>query len=210
MKTNPLNLHCSNNLTVQDGLGRRSQREADLDEDMPNVETDDEDMFTNVDFRTQFTPLHLVSVWVEPVTMIDRITISVVLPSGVDPKAVTSKIVNDGRILKISMRWPEALANIQRMHKKWLSAVGEEKMLSYHPEIVGFQKAIKPFRSRVGDSVRSTSQISLPFAVESHIGSENVSFLAWRDGSEKMLHLRLRAAVDDYALKSESNKFEIV
>ena len=60
-------------------MERRRQREADLDENMPNVETDDEDIFTNVDYKTQFTPLPLVSVRVEPVTMIIRITVSVVL-----------------------------------------------------------------------------------------------------------------------------------
>ena len=83
-------------------------------------------------------------------------------------------------------------------------------MLSYHPEIGGFEKALKPFRSRVGDAVRSTARIPLPFAVESYISSENEAYLVWKDGSEKMLHLRLRAAADDYALKGDSNMFYMV
>lgn len=78
----------------------------------------------------------------------------------------------------------------------------------YHPEMLGIETPLKTFRERVGENVKSTARIALPFTVESHMTDKNN--LAWRDGAEKNVYLRLRASFDDYAPQGYGEEFEIV
>ena len=96
------------------------------------------------------------------------------------------------------------------MHKNYLVQTLMLVYLRTIPKKVFFEKALKLCRRRVGDAVRSTTRIALSFAVEIHISLENEKCLGWKDGPEKMLYLKIRTATDDYALKGDPNKFEIL
>lgn len=130
--------------------------------------------------------------------MIKRITIAVTLTAGVPLASLSARIVEDGKVLQLTIKWPDALLDPLRLCRKWLQSKGPEAMTPYHPEIVGFQRCLKTLRSGWKDSVQSTTRIVLPFAVEKLIDMQKA--ISFADGTkEKLLYIRLRQSIDEYA-----------
>ena len=98
---------------------------------------------------------------------------------------------------------------METLHKKWLSERNNAfRIETYHPKIVGFESSLKLGRKQASDIVESNARIPLPFAVETHVASK--SNLAWKDGGEKIIYVDLKAAVEGYSVKMDSQAFELL
>lgn len=152
-----------------------------------------------------FAPLHLKSVWTEPGTTTKMVTVAIVIPSGAQGFSV--RVLEGGRMLEFSVKWPEPLFNLTVMHRKWLRSGSSDRMEEYHPKFLGFEASLKQFRNRADAEIESQSRIALPFPVQTHIAHK--SNLAWTDNSTRMVYVDLKAYEDEYSLQQNENSFEI-
>jgi len=139
-----------------------------------------------------FKPLHLVSVWREPETLARRISVAIILPSGIDKRGFSIRVSNDGGYLELTVTWPTPLVRVETMHKKWLVSEGEDDFEKYHPKVMGFDMPLQNLRKRTSDSVKSVARIPLHFLVQSQMENYN---LAWKDNTARMVYVDLRGRV---------------
>ena len=78
----------------------------------------------------------------------------------------------------------------------------------YHPNILGFDSALKEFRKKSSDDVVSTTRVPLPFPVQASIVSK--SSLGWKCSDSMVFYADLKATVDDYAVVNDDDAFEKV
>lgn len=175
-------------------------------EEQDDSENEDCDMSSDAHVGI-FGPLYAVSIWKEPETMTRRITLAVILPSGVDAGGFSLRVVDGGQFLEITVKWPRPLIDLNLMHKKWLGGPDSTYQV-YHPEFIGFQEGMKKLRQKSTDWIESLARIPLPFPVETHIHDKHN--LAWRDDSTKLLYIRLKASVEQYAVNSDKEQFEVL
>lgn len=154
-----------------------------------------------------FTPIHIISVWKEPGTTNNRISLAILLPSGVTVGNFSYRVLEGGREFELTVRWPDPMVDLDMMHKKWLTEDGPGRMEKYHPKYIGFEHALKVFRSRSSDRVESLARIALPFAVQTHIECRNN--LGWREDRSRMLYVDLKAYEQQYAEIKDENSFEL-
>jgi len=67
-----------------------------------------------------FKPLYIIGEWEEPGKKTKRLTIAIVLPSGVNRSDFTLQILEGGMSLQISVKWPSPLVDLELLHQKWL------------------------------------------------------------------------------------------
>lgn len=154
-----------------------------------------------------FKPLYTISIWKEPETMTRRVTLAIVLPSGIECGNFSLRVINGGGCLEVTVKWPTPLLDLSMMHKKWLTGVSSPYQV-YHPEYIGFQESMKKLRCKSTDWIESMTRIPLPFTVETHIHDKHN--LGWRDNSTKLLYVRLKAAVEQYAVHTDKEKFDLL
>ena len=121
-----------------------------------------EDISESLSGHRLFRPLYLLSEWSEPGTTTKRITVAIVLPSGIETGNFSIRIVEDGKCLLLVVQWPDPLMDLRMMHKKWLSQTNGFQM--YHPKVSGFETGLKRLRKRTIDYIESSARILLPFA----------------------------------------------
>lgn len=155
-----------------------------------------------------FKPLYLLSRWVEPGTMTNRVTAAILLPSGVGSEDFFVRVVDGGEYLELTVVWPPALIDLTVMNKKWLIPNAAGGFQLYHPKMIGFEMALKELRSRSSDLVESVARIPLPFPVQSHIDASYN--LAWKDSEAKMVYVDLKAFIEDYSVQKNKKSFEAV
>lgn len=154
--------------------------------------------------KMTFTPVHVISSWMESETLTERVTVSILLPSGVVKGDFAINVVNGGTQLEISVVWPGCLSNPRTMHRKWLR---NGQMKSYHPVIEGFDTVLRQSRTRVTDSFTSVCLIELPKTVQSHIHEKyNLQFEDL--GNARMVYVHLKADTSKYAQKNDIDDFE--
>lgn len=61
----------------------------------------------------QFQPLLILSDWVEPGTTTKRLTVAVLLPSGVTSGMFSVRIADDGNSSEITVTWPDSLVDLK-------------------------------------------------------------------------------------------------
>lgn len=86
----------------------------------------------------EFHPLYIVSDWMESGTTNRRISISILLPSGVFIGQFSGRISDDGYTLELLVAWPKSLVYLKRIYRKLLVSNGSDRMELYHPELFGF------------------------------------------------------------------------
>ena len=88
-----------------------------------------------------FSPLHLISYWRENTFRVERVTVAVVLSSGIVPGGFYYRVTNNSRCLEFTVKWPKPIVDAKLIHKKWLQ---DEKSgyKMYHPELTEFQDAL--------------------------------------------------------------------
>lgn len=189
--------------SLDEDILKKKRKLSGLPEEIPPVLL--EETVKNV--AGSFQPLHLISEWVEPGTTTRRLTVAILLPSGVAIGQFSTRVSDDGNTLFLVIMWPDPLVNLKHLHRKWLTAKGPDKIELYHPKLVGFEHFLKSCRSRSTDSVESTARISLPFQVQTHISQKYN--LGWNDSSARVVYVELRGHEEHYGTVQDDSSFEI-
>lgn len=86
------------------------------------------------------TPMALQSVWSDPLTTRECISVEILLSPGVLPKDVLSVRVFDGGLgFEISIVWVKQFYDMSHLHKKWLSFewIYPYSLRKYRPKFLG-------------------------------------------------------------------------
>ena len=125
-----------------------------------------------------FKQLYLLSVWTEPGTMTNRISAAIVISSGIESGGFSLRVGDSGESIERNVLWPRTLVDMEVLHRKWLKSEAQ-KFKTYHPNMVGFENALKQLRGSTADSVESVARIPLPFSVQRDIDCKYN--LAWKE-----------------------------
>ncbi|KAI0560922.1 hypothetical protein FGB62_97g111 [Gracilaria domingensis] len=159
-------------------------------------------LFEQLDWR----PFYLISEWKEPETTTKRLSVGVVMRSGLQRGDFYVQIVDENKSLQIKVNWPRTMIHPKILHAKWLNQSGE-KYTDHHPELIGFESALKDLRELSKDRVMSATKIVLPFAVESQLVSDNIRFSC----GTIIYYVRLKAFNKSYAYGGQNtDEFELV
>lgn len=197
-----LNRRCTNGDTPS-----KKRRTIDRADKSASSDSIGEPLTTETSTNHMFQPLSLISTWIEPGSTTRCVSVAILLPSGIDAGHFAVRVAEGGRQLEVTVEWPNALSNLELLHRKWLTAEGGDKMETYHPKYLGFENALKAHRERCVDTVESTARVTLPFAVQTHIyGKSN---LGWRDNMARMVYVDLKAYEEQYGILQDDKSFEI-
>lgn len=148
--------------------------------------------------------MHVVSSWTESLTMTERVTGTILLPSGVEKGDFAISVVNGGNQQQLRVVWPVCLSDPRIMHRRWLS---NGQLKSYHPLIEGFDTVLRCFRTRVTDTITSVCLIQLPKTVQSDI-HEKFDLQFENLGNARMIYVHIKANTSKYAQKNDVDDFE--
>lgn len=154
-----------------------------------------------------FTPVHFMSDWVEPGTTIRKLTVAILLRSGIQPDMFSVRVSEESCFLELTVAWTDPLANLRHLHWRWLTSKGSDRIKLYHTNLIGFKQILKRCRSGSADSVESTVKTSLQFQVQTHI-SQNYN-LGWSDTSAGVVYVELRGKKEQYGTVHVDLCFEI-
>lgn len=156
-----------------------------------------------------FKPLFMISNWTERSTLAKRLSVAIILPSGIGTGDFSINVVDGGQYLQLAVRWPQPLLDVLVMHR-WKLTDSDSTFMPYHPSVLGFEATLSELRSRNSDVVESVARIPLPFAVQTQIVSK--ANLAFREGGgTKMLYVDLKAFVlEEYAVVADTEDFKVV
>lgn len=155
--------------------------------------------------ENMFFPLNPLSVWQEPSKTVRRITVAIVLSSGVHAGYFTVRVVDDGDVLQQSVDSPRPLIDISFIHKKWL-ALYDSTFTEFHPKFLGFEATLRNLTKNLTYKLVSVARIGLLFSVQSHI--DRKSNIGYIDDSTRLLYVDLKATEDKYAYVNEKSDFE--
>ena len=133
------------------------------DFDAIEVKPDADDLGDEEDAKTErsvvvltWQPLFTVAPWRDLVTKIDYVSVAIVLPTGVgeQPNDVIVRI-EDGNKLRVGVAWPLALADSDRLNRKWISGSGVPKIEAQHTRVMAFANFLEKCQDREGDRITS-------------------------------------------------------
>lgn len=134
---------------------------------------------------------------------------AIFLPTGTEAGMFSCRVdPSSPKVFEMSVIRPQPLVNVELMHRKWLASTGPDRIQAYHPIRLPFQADMKELRRKCGDDIVSTTKISLPFPVETHVHEK--FNLAWRDNSTKLVYVELKAVMDSYGHRNDQQDFEVV
>lgn len=88
-------------------------------------------------------PLFSISDWVELATTTHRLTIAILLISGVSLGDFLVRISKDGNTLTIIVRRPDPLVNLKYLHHKWLFSNGSDRNEKCHSILIVFENFLR-------------------------------------------------------------------
>lgn len=116
--------------------------------------------------------LYVFSLWVEPSTTTRRLTVAILLLSGVGRGKFSIRVSADGSALESTIIETEPLISICILHHKWLQSTSDDLIEACHPKLTGFERHLETFRSRNIDSVELTARIVVLFQTKSNISQK--------------------------------------
>lgn len=158
--------------------------------------------------QSTFDPIYLPSEWIEPVTTRANISSTVLVPSGVEPKMITARVMRGGRLLELKIDWPKKMQDLSILHRKWLTAEDHTKIESYHPKMLAFGRDLKQIRKSVDENVSSVGKVRIRFPVQTSFQSK--SNLGWVSKSTRVLYIDLKADEEDYGIVKDENSFDMI
>ena len=94
-----------------------------------------------------FKTLYLVSIWRERESTTERLSVAIVLPSGVGPREFSLRTTDCEEYIELTVSWPGALGGPSVMDRRWMNSNDDDKMLEDHSKLGGFVKALKSLRN---------------------------------------------------------------
>lgn len=86
-----------------------------------------------------FCPFYLTSLRKEPSTRIQRVSVAVMLLSGVQKGQFAYFVADVGGAIELLFKWLKPLVDLEILHKTFLDP--EFQYHTYHPEYAGFEEA---------------------------------------------------------------------
>lgn len=83
-----------------------------------------------------FQTLYFILEWIYPGTPTRRLTVAILLPSGISIGQFSTCILEDGNTLFMAVNWPDLLVDLKHLHRKWLLSEGSDRIDMYHPKLV--------------------------------------------------------------------------
>lgn len=94
---------------------------------------------------SSFQPLFLFSDWVQPGTTTRRLTVAILLPSGITTGKLFVQVQEDENHLQFTVRWPKPLLNLKHLHRKLLSFKSSDRIERYYSKMTGSKQFLKSF-----------------------------------------------------------------
>ena len=187
-------------------------------ENTNNIEEDGEALdATGVELlmsRFSFHPLHVFGEWLDANEgFAKRLSVSIVLPSGVATSKVIAKVVSNGTVLQIETEWSSQLCYPEQLCSPFVDDKNLIGYTSQHPEIVALELSLKELRKEIGkkldERLFSTAQIRLPFpVVVNKVENVVMPFNTMDVDSSRcmVLNVRLFAVEDDYGIDKATKR----
>lgn len=152
-------------------------------------------------------PLYAVAPWRDPVTKEDYISAAVVLPTGVGEQANDIIVrIEDGKKLRVGVAWPLALADSERLNRKWITGSGVPQIEAYHPRVMAFANFVEKYQAHEGERIISWATIDLPNAVKPDFEKHTFGF---KDSKTIVVYVDMMSPERNFAKKREEFKIEI-
>lgn len=171
-------------------------------------EDDDADVEEVSDVQTllMFTPLHVMSEWIELGTTKRCLTIAIVLPSGVSSRFIVL-VDENGYNLLFTVMCLNPLLGLQLLNRKWLQSPNDCHMEKYLPKMIRIEQFLKQLRSCNANSNESTAIIPLLFQVQTYISSK---YNLWRsNNSTEVVYVELPGYENPYWFGKGDSPFKI-
>lgn len=138
----------------------------------------------------------------EPDTASQRLTVQIVLPSGVSVGCFKGRLVDDGDVLKLNVECPKPLIDVQFLHCNWDA---DGIFSNFYENSVGLEDSLKKLSGNRTDTVSCNALICLHFHFQSNIEAKFNS--AWWDYTSWVLYVNLKAIVEDYDAVNDGTYF---
>ncbi len=112
--------------------------------------------------KMDFMPLHVCASWTCAKTLASKLSVSILLPSGVSPEDLNVTVAEGGEHLYVEACWPEALQNPRVMHEMWIQDSDPRRTVEAHNKMIAFEKSIKELKRKKSEQLLSTATIALP------------------------------------------------
>lgn len=157
------------------------------------------------DDRLKFQPPYFFSEWLDRhAGMATRLTVIVLLPSGITGADVDVNISEEGSELELKFIWPVPFMRPERLCAAFIADPEAQSYNENHPEVIALEKELKSIRTANGLSrskpIASKTSIPLPFEVQTG-RTEKYAFNHFdrQAGSNcHVMHIRLFAKETEY------------
>ena len=149
------------------------------------------------------------AMWTDPITYEEKVTVLVVLPSGVNDGEVTVPASTDGtdKVL-ISYSWSEGFVSMKTLFDK---EIKKKAITETHPEVMAINDSLKNHRKTLDDIPTSIIEVKLPVRVQTAPKSyEHDVLINKLDGGNHLVTvcMRLTAFSTEYIVSSEKKKMK--
>ena len=178
----------------------------DLTHDKANKKKARENIQTCLDTK----PMCTIAMWTDPHTYEEKVTVLLVLPSGVnDGEVVVPASIDGTEKLLVSYYWSEGFVNMKTMFDKDMK---KGVLTATHPEVMAVNESLKNFRKNLDDIPTSIIEVKLPLKVQTAPKSYEHDVLVNKlcDGNHLVtLRVRLTAFSTEYIVSSDKKKMKI-
>ena len=130
-----------------------------------------------------FRPIHRMYSYIDgsiPARTI--IVLEINLPSGIKADMVDVKIDEDGNSVRLELQWPQYMLSQRLFNLQWVKPLGDGSLRMKDSKMAQSQSSVQNLiRSYGTQQVKSTSRFKLPRAVETRVGSVQITKLAFID-----------------------------
>lgn len=144
----------------------------------------------------------LKSVWEHEETLVSNASLAILLPAGITKSDISSQVVQNGMISEVVIDLLKVMTDSIMLFKSWLPKQFDP-LKPYHPNIGGFNKALKELRGDNSQRIHSFCHIHPPFTVETQVPLKQV--LNFGEGL-RVFNVDLKAPDVTYAQKDDMDE----
>lgn len=161
-------------------------------------------------------PINTIFEWTDSLIR-ERITILVVMPTGVGKSQYTVGVTSGGTKLEIRVQWPDMLCDVMKLHEPFNrlmemkrgrdSGVVDAKTQDLMTRMQEFKKHIKVLERRMDNRMESKAVIELPRTVHAH--DIETSPIGRNDDGARLLYINLLCECTDSTRERGADFFVI-
>lgn len=153
------------------GSGLEARNTEDVNENVSIPTTSELLCHDYVEDRLKFQPPYFFSEWLDREEgMAKRLTVIVLLPSGISGADVDVEIIEQGCVLQMQFAWPKPFMKPESLCAAFIADQEDVGYNENHPEVIALEKELKDIRTANGLTrsrpITSKTHIRLAFEVE--------------------------------------------